>query len=110
MPLIASSLYIFITAMMDQNRKKWNSNLSPKENIATMRSGWGYTPGITPEVDLDYTSLLSKVPEKNRERVLEAIEFAYKYCSKLSDACVDVPDEWETAYDMRPWCAFPERR
>jgi hypothetical protein len=66
-------------------------------------------PGITPAVDLDYTELLSKVPEINKEKVLEAIEFVYKFCSKSSEACMDVPDEWQTAYDMRPWCAFPER-
>jgi hypothetical protein len=73
-----------------------------------MKIGWGYMPGITPKSD--YINLLSEVPEKNKERVIEAIEFVFKICSKQSKTCEEIPKEWETAYDMRPWCAFPERR
>ena len=77
-----------------------------------MRGGWGYMPGITPKSRSDYSDLLSEVPERNKEKVMEAIDFVFKYCSKLSNdsSNADIPKEWETAYDMRPWCAFPERR
>lgn len=64
-------------------------------------------PGIVP--GKDYIDLLTKVPQKNKERVIEAIDFVTKMCAKSSDACPDIPEEWETAYDMRPWTAFPER-
>ena len=80
------------------------------ENIKNKgKISWGYMPGITADPSKDYSVLLSKVPDENRKRVTEAIEFVYKYCSKASDVCPDIPKDWETAYDMRPWRAFPER-
>lgn len=94
----------------DKNRKGWDFNKSVEENIKkTGKVMWGYMPGITPDPGMDYSVLLSKVPEENRERLIEAIEFVYKTCSKTSNACPEIPEEWETAYDMRPWRAFPER-
>lgn len=88
-------------------------------------------PGITLRPDTDLTDLLSKVPEKNKVKVLKAVETVFGFCSSLSDSNsgslekewgtgYDIrpslkqnkavaPMEWETAYDMRPWCAFPER-
>ncbi len=91
--------------------RNWNFDLSPKENIVKVRGGWGYMPGIVPSAKTaDFSKLLSEVPNKNKERVLEAIDFVHKYCSKSpGNICPDVPKEWETAYDMRPWTAFPER-
>ena len=67
-------------------------------------------PGITPKPGTDYSDMLSEVPEKNKDKVLEALDFTFKFCSNLSGACPDIPREWETAFDMRPWCAFPERK
>ena len=67
-------------------------------------------PGIATKDGVDYSDLLSDVPDKNKAKVLEAIDFVHKMCSSSSTSCPDVPKEWETAYDMRPWCAFPERR
>jgi hypothetical protein len=72
-----SSSIIFILAMMDENLKKWNSKLSLK----------GKYYHSTPTVYLDDTNLLSKIPEKNKERLLEEIEFALEYCSKSLDGC-----------------------
>lgn len=66
-------------------------------------------PGITPDLGMDYSVHLSNVPEENRNKVIEAIEFVFKACSKASNTCPDMPKEWDTAYDMRPWRAFPER-
>lgn len=68
------------------------------------------------------------MPERNRARVLEAMEFVHLWCcptkskSMSLEAGVDdekkeeddgermmIPLEWQVAYDMRPWTAFPER-
>jgi hypothetical protein len=96
--------------VFDDNSAKWDSKLSAAENITPMKMMWGYMPGITPKDRSEYSDLLSQVPEKNKEKVMKAIEFVNKFCSKTSDkSSLDVPKEWETAYDMRPWCAFPER-
>ena len=46
---------------------------------------------------------------RSRYRMLDAIKFIHKQCSTESDK-VDIPDEWQTVYDMRPWTAFPERK
>lgn len=91
--------------------KRWNFDISTKENIAKIKGGWGYMPGIVPRADkVDFSDLVSKVSEKNKEKVLEAIDFVQTFCSSSPDnTCPDIPKEWETAYDMRPWTAFPER-
>lgn len=65
-------------------------------------------PGITP--DKDYIDLLDEVPDENKEKVIGAIDFVFNLCSSSSDTCDEIPKEWETAYDMRPWTAFPERK
>ena len=66
-------------AMFDKNMGGWDFKLSNEENIKKIRIGWGYCPGIsTPsDVGVDYASLLPDVPESNRAKVLEAIEFLY---------------------------------
>mmetsp|Transcript_1704 Transcript_1704/g.2432 ORF Transcript_1704/g.2432 Transcript_1704/m.2432 type:complete len:666 (+) Transcript_1704:12-2009(+) len=95
----------------DDNLAKWDFKRSVAENTAPFKMMWGYMPGIATETGKDYSELLLEVPDKNKARVAEAIEFARKYCSKKAkdDSCLDIPKEWETAYDMRPWTAFPER-
>jgi len=96
----------------DGNVKNWNFDIPTKENIAKKgKIGWGYMPGIATESGKDYSELLVNVPNENKERVKEAIEFVYKFCSSsYNGPKLVIPEEWETAYDMRPWCAFPERK
>lgn len=99
-------------ATFDNNLEKWDFKLPPSENIAPFKVMWGYMPGIATEAGKDYSELLLQVPEKNKARVAEAIDFVHKYCSKKAkdeSSSLNIPEEWETAYDMRPWCAFPER-
>ena len=107
------------------NSEKWDAEKSFKENVFASPAfhwmpGCGYIPSH------DYSSELSNVPEKNRARVLEAMEFVHEWCcpvnskSMAKEAGADekkeeeaetnvVPLEWQIAYDMRPWTAFPER-
>jgi len=99
-------------AMFDKNFANWDFKLSNNENILkNNRISWGYTPGIaTPNnIGIDYASLLPNVPENQKVKILEALEFTYLYCSKRSTANLDIPEGWKCAYDMRPWTAFPER-
>jgi len=97
-------------AVFDGNLKKWDFDRSTRENIEKMRSGWGYCPGLAYEPGKDFSKYLEKVPEENREKVMEAIQFAFEHCSSSSDkSSTVVPSEWETAYDMRPWLEFPRQ-
>ena len=94
----------------DGNLKRWDFTLSNRENIDKMAGGWGYMPGIATQPDTDYTDLLKDLGEKQKEKVIDAIKFTHKYCSKQSsEKYLEVPDDWKPAYDMRPWTAFPER-
>jgi len=96
--------------VFDGNLKKWNFQMPVHENIDKIRVAWGYMPGIAYEPNKDYTKYFKEVPDKNKERVLEAIEFVWKYCSKSSDkSSLHIPVEWTTAYDMRPWLEFPKQ-
>jgi hypothetical protein len=67
-------------------------------------------PGVAWEEGKDYSDALANVPEGNKEKVMEAIKFLHKCCSSTVADKGDIPDEWQTAYDMRPWTAFPERK
>ena len=84
----------------------------------------GWMPGTAIDMEtLDYTDDLVNCPEENKERLLEALRFVHKWASssKKKNELEDegekkeekeeesIPLEWETAYDMRPWTAFPER-
>merc|ERR1712194_83637 len=94
----------------DGNLKKWDFALSNRENIDKMAGGWGYMPGIATQPNTDYADLLKGLGEEQKEKVINAIEFTHKYCSKLSsEKDLEIPDDWKPAYDMRPWTAFPER-
>ena len=98
-------------AAFDSSYKGWDFKKSNNENVMKSRRGWGYVPGIAtpPDTGVDYGSMLPDVPESQKAKVLEALDFVFSYCSKSSKADVDIPEGWETAYDMRPWTAFPER-
>lgn len=98
-------------AAFDNSYKGWDFKKSNNENLMKNRRGWGYVPGIAtpPDTGVDYGSMLPDVPENQKAKVLEALDFVFSYCSKSSKADVDIPEGWETAYDMRPWTAFPER-
>jgi hypothetical protein len=88
------------------NLKNWDKTKPWKENLwANM--GFNWMPGCAYEPDADYTEELKDVPEKNLERVKEAMEFVSKWC--VPECEEEVPLEWQTAYDMRPWPAYPER-
>lgn len=94
----------------DDNLKKWDFQKPVHENIDKIRVGWGYMPGIAYEPNKDYTEYFKEVPDKNKDKVLEAIKFVWKYCSKSSDkSSLVVPVEWTTAHDMRPWVEFPKQ-
>lgn len=69
-------------------------------------------PGLATEYGKDYSQFLSKVPEDNKEKVLQAIDFVRRVCSKnkVEDNIPSIQPEWETSYDMRPWTAYPDQK
>jgi len=94
----------------DGNLKMWDWDLSVSENIQG-NYRWKYMPGIALEPEKEYSRYLKDVPDDRKKKILEALQFVHQFCSITSDqTCLDVPREWETAYDMRPWTAFPDRR
>lgn len=90
------------------NSRRWDKNKSWKENIFA-NPGFDWMPGCGFDPSADYSKELKDVPEKNLPRVLEAMRFVNDWCTSAHGNKV-VPLEWQTAYDMRPWTAFPERR
>eukprot|EP00985_Skeletonema_marinoi_P006190 scaffold2689_cov70-Skeletonema_marinoi.AAC.13 len=100
------------------NAKRWDSNKTWKENVFA-NPGFNWMPGCAYDESYDYASELKDVPEQNLPRVLEAMDFVHKWCAakesasndekKEGDEAVTIPLEYQTAYDMRPWTAFPER-
>jgi len=96
----------------DGNLKKWDWEKPNSENIMKLKMGWGYMPGIAIEEGRDFSAYLENVPAENKEKVIEAIHFTHKYCSSASSdkGNLDIPTDWEEAYDARAWTAFPERR
>jgi len=107
-------------ATLENNAAKWDYSKSKEDNVKAMGPGWPWMPGCAYDESRDYSNDLKDVPEENVAKVVEAMAFVHKYCSKVSAASVageekkeekkgDVPVEYETAYDMRPWTAYPER-
>jgi len=103
------------------NAKNWDVNKTWKENVFA-NPGFNWMPGCSYDESYDYTSELKDVPEQNLPRVLGAMEFVHKWCAaqdasskeekKVADEgeeATTIPLEYQTAYDMRPWTAFPER-
>lgn len=93
-------------ATLTGNLAKWDQAKSWKENVFA-NPGFNWMPGCAFDPSADYTEELKDVPEKNLPRVKEAMEFVRKWC--VPDNPDVIPVEWQTAYDMRPWTAFPER-
>lgn len=94
---------------MDNHWKNWSKDKTKEENLKKM-GGFGWMPGVAYSDSLDYSKDLSNCPEQNRERLLQAVESVHNWASKEgSKKSAEVPLEWEMAYDMRPWTAFPER-
>ena len=97
---------------MEKHLKKWDAKKSKEENLKNIGSGFGWVPGCALDFEnLDYSGDLENCPEENREKILEAMHFVHDWTSKQKEnkQCPTVPLDWETAYDMRPWTAFPER-
>lgn len=104
------------------NSEKWDVNKTWRDNVFAS-PGFGWMPGCGYDSSHDYNYDLKDVPEENKARVLEAMKFVHEWCcpkNSSSEAGNDekkegdekrkvIPLEWQTAYDMRPWTAFPER-
>ena len=104
-------------ANMEANLAKWNDGRTREANLNAMNN---WMPGCAYEVGRDYTADLKDCPPENVKKVKEAMEFVHKWCSKKEgdrihsdeekkEEKLEVPDDWQIAYDMRPWTAFPER-
>ena len=103
---------------LTNNSKNWDTNKSWKENVFA-NPGFNWMPGCAYDDSYDYASELKDVPEENLPRVLEAMKFVHKWCAtgevrseeekKEGEEVLTIPLEYQTAYDMRPWTAFPER-
>lgn len=108
------------------NAGKWDSDKTLKENASKI-PGFDWMPGCAYDPSYDYSSELKDVPDKNKARVLEAMKFVHEWCCPVNSKSMTleaaaeekkeeedgekkvVPLEWQAAYDMRPWTAFPER-
>ena len=78
--------------------------LSTKINIARNKATWGFAPGIATKSKCDFLHLFQQVPERNKFRVVRAIEYVYRLCSASSDCfCPEVSDDFKKAYDIRPF-------
>lgn len=107
------------------NASRWDPKKTWKENVFAS-PGFSWMPGCAYDPSHDYGSDLKDVPEGNRARVLEAMEFVHEWCcptkikSMRLEAGADekkeedgegkvIPLEWQAAHDKRAWTAFPER-
>merc|ERR1712176_618527 len=89
----------------------WSADRTREENLKKLGGGFGWMPGVAVSKSLDYTPDFANCPEENKERLMEAVHFVHEWASKpvKGQTPKKVPDEWEAAFDMRPWTAFPER-
>jgi predicted aldo/keto reductase-like oxidoreductase len=97
---------------LDDSLQRYNTSKRKSENIAAMGPFWGWAPGFAANPEWDYTEDLANCPEENQDHVKAAISFVHRVCSKTvneESSPKPIPVEWETAYDLRPWVAFPER-
>jgi hypothetical protein len=102
-------------AMLEPRSVKWESNKAKEENVAQYGPVWGWVPGCGVIPDRDYTDDFTDCPAENQRQLIKAITFVHKWCRPMkkededTDVKLDIPYEWQTSYDMRPWTAFPER-
>lgn len=91
--------------------KNWSKEKTKEENLQKLGGGFGWMPGVAIDSSLDYTSDFANCPAENKERAMEAIHFVHEWASKPAEGQEpkEVPADWEAAFDMRPWTAFPER-
>lgn len=93
--------------------KKWDESKSKEENVKEYGGGFNWTPGNGIDPNIDYSDDFKDCPAENREQLKEAVLLLHKWCHKPKEGETpdhgECPYEWETAYDMRPWTAFPER-
>jgi len=92
---------------MESWLKGWDFNKTRDENIDAVIGGWGWMPGAALQPGTDYTPDLMECSPENRAKLLELFDFAHKHISKNVPS-VDLPLEWQEAYDMRPWTATCE--
>ena len=116
------------------NTSRWDIEKTWRENVFAS-PGFNWMPGCAYDPSHDYGPDLRDVPEENRARVLEAMEFVHEWCCPARSKYMSleagpaddddddenkkeneggggarvIPLEWQAAYDMRPWTAFPER-
>jgi len=110
------------------NSKLWNTSLSKEDNMKKASPGWSWCPGTTYDPALagrgEYDDDLKDCPEEFRHKILEAERLVHSYCAPPPEkkkkegeekkeeeehTPPEVPLEWQTSYDMRPWTAYPER-
>ena len=96
---------------MENFLKKWSVDKTREENLKTLGVGFGWMPGVALDPTLDYQSDFENCPDQNKERLMEAIQFVAEWAAKPAEGQEPkkVPTDWEAAFDMRPWTAFPER-
>lgn len=96
---------------MENFAKVWSGEKTKEENLKNMGFVFGWMPGVAVMPSLDYSPDFANCPEENKERLMEAVQFVHDWASKKKEGEKEksVPIEWEAAYDMRPWVAFPER-
>merc|ERR1711862_1083191 len=114
---------------LENNISTWDYNKTKIDNLKGKQPSWGWMPGCAYDptrIDYYIDELKDLVPSKeNLDMILHAIAFVHNHCSKKkkdvvvsesissdgngNDDNIIMPFEWMTAYDMRPWTAFPER-
>lgn len=110
----------------ENNAKTWDYSKSTEENLEKRGIiGWGYVPGLPLDPKRDYAADdLKDVPAENLAKVQEAEAFCLEWLaskptpvgdgdeSAEKDAKVpkiEIPSDWETAYDLRTWPDFPDQ-
>jgi len=99
---------------MIDNLASWDFKMSRDENLKKLLpGGFNWMPGCAICPEKDYSHDFQNCPIENTAKVIKAIQFVHNVCRKdmvnktlLSDEEVTL---CKTAYDMRPWTAFPER-